>query len=59
MYYYKSSLFNNCGVDNPVKKVASLLTRVTVGTWLHHIFMVFEIYDSNYGGTRKFSIDRD
>lgn len=59
MYYYKSSLSNDYGVDNPAKKLASLFTRITVGTWLHHTFMVFECYDSNYGGTRKFSIDRD
>ena len=58
MYYYKSSLSNSHGVDDWSKKFASLLTRVTVGTWLHHTFMVFECNDPNHG-TRKFSIDLD
>ena len=59
MYYYKSALSNSWGVDNPLKKAASLLTRVTAGTWLHHTFMVFECKDSNNCKTRKFSIDLD
>ena len=59
MYYYKSSLSKDWGVDNTVKKVASLFSKVIVGTWLHHTFMVFSCCDANSKNIRRFSIDLD
>ena len=58
MYYYKSAISNKFGVDNPIKKAASLITFAAKGVWLHHTFMVFECFDQNHG-TRKFSLDYD
>jgi hypothetical protein len=55
MIYYKSSLSKDFGVNDLVKLIGSLVSRLIYGSWLHYTFIIFEF--GNEGNEGKISLD--
>ncbi len=57
MYWYKQSFHKDIGVDDVIKKASSLFSKILFGSWLHHVFLVFDYIDEKTRKMEKFSID--